>query len=111
MWSSFSTTAMTSGKIHPGEFDERQAPRARLLSGLLYCARCSAKMWAETIPAGVISTTGQVHKAGRLADALAQRPVSETLLCKLDEAEVEARRLTEKIAATQAELVTMPTSN
>jgi hypothetical protein len=47
---------------------------------------------------------GARRRAGRLADALAQRPVSETLLCKFDEAEADARRLTEKIAATQAEL-------
>jgi DNA invertase Pin-like site-specific DNA recombinase len=169
------------GTLPPDDLDERYSRRGRLLTSLVYCARCGAKMWVDIIPAGVISTTGQVRKAwphyqcsrsgttcdagkvnavrleravirqlrqevltpdnlrqhigtllehtdtlraekrqhlsalekqlagakrkaGRLADALAERPVSETLLCKLDEAEADARRLVEKIAATQAEL-------
>jgi hypothetical protein len=50
------------GSAQPGEIEPRHVSGGRLLSGLLVCARCGANLWVDMIPAGVISTTGQVRK-------------------------------------------------
>jgi len=50
------------GQAQPGDEDPRQVSGGRLLSGLLVCARCGANLWVDTIPAGVISSTGQLRR-------------------------------------------------
>src|SRR5574341_702038 len=38
------------GRAHPDEIEPRWRSHGRLLSGLLYCARCGARLWAAATP-------------------------------------------------------------
>lgn len=50
------------GSAQPGDIDPRHHGNGYLLSGLLVCARCGARLHGETMRAGIISTTGQMRK-------------------------------------------------
>jgi DNA invertase Pin-like site-specific DNA recombinase len=170
------------GTADPSLIDAGDFKASRLLSGLLVCARCGAKLHADCIPAGVIRTTGKLrkawpfywcsaakrgrcdagkvsaprleeavlarlkadiftpdrlrgnarrilgdsearrdrlacevedlrsalseatHRAARLADVLADRPTSPTLLARLDSLEAQQGRLADQIRHKEAEI-------
>lgn len=93
------------GHAQEGDIDPRRQSHGRLLSGLLICAKCGARLNADFVAAGIVSTTGK--KRSRW-DFYWCHTAKSSKRQKCDAGRVNAKLLEEMIAAKLEEAITLP---